>query len=43
MDTVGLYNVERAIRRYAARPNGDAWQLAPGIAKLAAEGRGFNG
>ncbi|WP_233849724.1 3-hydroxyacyl-CoA dehydrogenase NAD-binding domain-containing protein [Paraburkholderia sp. HD33-4] len=42
-DTVGLYNVERAIRRYAARPNGDAWKLAPGIAKLAAEGRGFNG
>ncbi|MEX3855646.1 3-hydroxyacyl-CoA dehydrogenase NAD-binding domain-containing protein [Paraburkholderia sp. BR10923] len=42
-DTVGLYNVERAIRRYAARPNGDAWKLAPSIAKLAAEGRGFNG
>ncbi|MGF6814456.1 3-hydroxyacyl-CoA dehydrogenase [Paraburkholderia atlantica] len=42
-DTVGLYNVERAIRRYAARPNGDAWTLAPSIAKLAAEGRGFNG
>ncbi|KXU87602.1 3-hydroxyacyl-CoA dehydrogenase [Paraburkholderia monticola] len=42
-DTVGLYNVERAIRNYAARANGDAWQLAPGIAKLAAVGRGFNG
>ncbi|MGF6538745.1 3-hydroxyacyl-CoA dehydrogenase NAD-binding domain-containing protein [Paraburkholderia youngii] len=42
-DTVGLYNVERAIRRYASRPNGDAWKLAPSIAKLAAEGRGFNG
>jgi len=42
-DTVGLYNVERAIRRYAARPNGDAWKLAASIAKLAAEGRGFNG
>jgi 3-hydroxyacyl-CoA dehydrogenase len=42
-DTVGLYNVERGIRRYAARPNGDAWQLASSIAKLAAEGRGFNG
>ncbi|APA84843.1 enoyl-CoA hydratase/isomerase family protein [Paraburkholderia sprentiae WSM5005] len=42
-DTVGLYNVERAIRRYAAQPNGDAWQLAPSIAKLAAEGRGFTG
>jgi 3-hydroxyacyl-CoA dehydrogenase len=42
-DTVGLYNVERAIRGYAARPNGDAWQLAPSIAELAAKGRGFNG
>ncbi|AXE92380.1 3-hydroxyacyl-CoA dehydrogenase NAD-binding domain-containing protein [Paraburkholderia terricola] len=42
-DTLGLYNVERAIRRYAAQPNGDAWQLAPGIARLAAEGRAFNG
>ncbi|MDN7850095.1 3-hydroxyacyl-CoA dehydrogenase NAD-binding domain-containing protein [Burkholderia seminalis] len=42
-DTVGLYNVERAIRRYAAAPNGDAWQLAPSIAELAKAGRGFNG
>jgi 3-hydroxyacyl-CoA dehydrogenase len=42
-DTVGLYNVERAIRGYAARPNGDAWQLAPSIAELAGKGRGFNG
>jgi 3-hydroxyacyl-CoA dehydrogenase len=41
-DTVGLYNVERAIRRYAAQPNGDAWQIAPGIVELAAQGRGFN-
>jgi 3-hydroxyacyl-CoA dehydrogenase len=41
-DSVGLYNVERAIRLYAAQPNGDAWQLAPGIAGLAAQGRGFN-
>jgi 3-hydroxyacyl-CoA dehydrogenase len=41
-DTVGLFNVERAIRRYAAQPNGDAWQLAPRIAELAASGRGFN-
>jgi 3-hydroxyacyl-CoA dehydrogenase len=41
-DTVGLYNVERAIRRYAARANGDAWKIAPGIAELAAKGRGFN-
>ncbi|WP_026044653.1 3-hydroxyacyl-CoA dehydrogenase NAD-binding domain-containing protein [Burkholderia stagnalis] len=42
-DTVGLYNVERAIRRYAAGANGDAWQLAPSIAELAQAGRGFNG
>ncbi|MEW9580428.1 3-hydroxyacyl-CoA dehydrogenase NAD-binding domain-containing protein [Paraburkholderia sp. DGU8] len=42
-DTVGLYNVERAIRRYATQPNGDAWELAASIGKLAAEGRGFNG
>ena len=42
-DTVGLYNVARAIRGYAARPNGGAWQLAPSIAELAEKGRGFNG
>ncbi|KAF1013082.1 MAG: 3-hydroxyacyl-CoA dehydrogenase NAD-binding domain-containing protein [Burkholderia sp.] len=42
-DTVGLYNVERAMRRYAVGANGDAWQPAPSIAKLAAAGKGFNG
>jgi 3-hydroxyacyl-CoA dehydrogenase len=42
-DTVGLCNVERAIRRYAAQPNGDAWQIAPLIVELAKDGRGFNG
>ncbi|AOI57741.1 3-hydroxyacyl-CoA dehydrogenase NAD-binding domain-containing protein [Burkholderia diffusa] len=42
-DMVGLYNVERAIRRYAAAPNGDAWQLASSIVELAKAGRGFNG
>jgi 3-hydroxyacyl-CoA dehydrogenase len=41
-DTVGLYNVEHAIRRYAAQPNGDAWQIAAGIVERAAQGRGFN-
>ncbi|ACC70217.1 3-hydroxyacyl-CoA dehydrogenase NAD-binding domain-containing protein [Paraburkholderia phymatum] len=41
-DSVGLYNVERAIRRYAAQPNGDAWQIAAGIVERAAQGRGFN-
>ncbi|KVE29465.1 3-hydroxyacyl-CoA dehydrogenase [Burkholderia singularis] len=41
-DTVGLYNVERAIRRYAQGPNGSAWQIAPSIVELANSGRGFN-
>ena len=41
-DTVGVYNVERAIRRYAAQPNGDGWQIASGIVERAAQGRGFN-
>src|ERR1700740_3837497 len=30
-DTVGLYNVRRAIRRYAAQPNGAAWHIGAGI------------
>ncbi|CAN0621558.1 3-hydroxyacyl-CoA dehydrogenase [Burkholderia multivorans] len=42
-DTVGLYNVERAILRFAAGVNGDAWRIAPSIAELAKAGRGFNG
>ncbi len=42
-DTVGLYHVERAMRRHAAGANGDAWRIAPSIAELAAAGRGFNG
>jgi len=41
-DTVGLYNVERAIRRFAAQPNGDGWQLATGLVERASQGRGFN-
>ncbi|KAF1029828.1 MAG: Fatty acid oxidation complex subunit alpha [Burkholderia plantarii] len=41
-DTVGLYNVERAMRRFAEAPNGDAWHMAPSIARLAADGKGFN-
>ncbi|SDB95820.1 3-hydroxyacyl-CoA dehydrogenase NAD-binding domain-containing protein [Paraburkholderia lycopersici] len=41
-DTVGLYNVERAIRRYAQQPNGDAWEIAPLIVDLAAKGGTFN-
>ncbi|MEM5371117.1 3-hydroxyacyl-CoA dehydrogenase NAD-binding domain-containing protein [Paraburkholderia azotifigens] len=40
-DSVGLYNVERAIRRYASQPNGDGWRIASGIVERAAQGRGF--
>jgi 3-hydroxyacyl-CoA dehydrogenase len=44
-DTLGLYNVVRRMKELAAIPNADAdfWQPAPLIAKLAAEGRTFNG
>ena len=43
-DQVGLYNVVRAMQRFAAAPGGDAkfWQPAPLLAKLAAEGKTFN-
>ncbi|GAB2918876.1 3-hydroxyacyl-CoA dehydrogenase NAD-binding domain-containing protein [Paraburkholderia jirisanensis] len=41
-DTVGLFNVERAIRRYAQARNGDAWEIAPGLVERAAQGRRFN-
>ncbi len=41
-DEVGLYNVERAMRRYAGAVNGDAWQIAPSIVELAAKGGTFN-
>jgi 3-hydroxyacyl-CoA dehydrogenase len=41
-DTVGLFNVERAIRGYAQAHNGDAWELAPGLAERAAQGQRFN-
>ncbi|WP_042295504.1 3-hydroxyacyl-CoA dehydrogenase NAD-binding domain-containing protein [Paraburkholderia bannensis] len=41
-DTVGLYNVARAIRRYAAQPNGDAWQIAASLADKADSGATFN-
>ncbi|MEX3946208.1 3-hydroxyacyl-CoA dehydrogenase NAD-binding domain-containing protein [Paraburkholderia sp. EG287B] len=41
-DTVGLYNVERAIRRYAQQRNGEAWEVAPSIVELAASGGTFN-
>ncbi|CAB3757794.1 3-hydroxyacyl-CoA dehydrogenase NAD-binding domain-containing protein [Paraburkholderia solisilvae] len=42
-DTIGLAEVERALRRYAAQsPNGDAWDIAPGLVERAAQGRRFN-
>ena len=44
-DTLGLYNVVRRMRELAAIPGADAdfWRRAPLLAKLAAEGRTFNG
>ncbi|HUP91237.1 MAG TPA: 3-hydroxyacyl-CoA dehydrogenase NAD-binding domain-containing protein [Solimonas sp.] len=42
-DTVGLYNVQRAMQRFAKLPRADAkfWEPAPLLAKLAAEGKTF--
>jgi 3-hydroxyacyl-CoA dehydrogenase len=44
-DTVGLMNVVRAMERFARNPHTDHafWQPAPLLAKLAAEGKSFNG
>ncbi len=43
-DIVGLPNVVRSLRRFAAEPGADpSWQPAPLLLRLAAEGRGFNG
>ena len=42
-DTVGLPNVVRALRRFAAEPGADAsWQPAPLLVKLAEDGKTFN-
>jgi len=43
-DTVGLYNVARSMRRFAANPHGDPafWKPAARLARLAAEGKTFN-
>ncbi len=40
-DTVGLYNVVQAMRRFAKNPHDDAqfWQPAPLLTRLLAEGR----
>jgi 3-hydroxyacyl-CoA dehydrogenase len=42
-DAVGLTNVVRAMRRFAANPHGDPafWEPAPLLARLAAEGKSF--
>jgi len=44
-DMTGLLNVVRSMQRFAANPHADAafWQPAPLLAKLAAEGKTFNG
>ncbi len=43
-DTVGLFNVMRAMQRFALNPldDGAFWQPAPLLAKLVAEGKSFN-
>jgi 3-hydroxyacyl-CoA dehydrogenase len=43
-DTVGLFNVIRAMHRFAATGRGDPafWQPAPLLARLGAEGKTFN-
>ncbi len=44
-DMTGLYNVVNRMADFAANPHGDAafWTPAPRLARLAAEGREFNG
>ncbi len=44
-DMMGLYNVVDRMKQFAANPHGDPafWTPAPLLAKLAAEGRSFNG
>ena len=44
-DMMGLYNVVDRMKRFAANPHGDPafWTPAPLLAKLAAEGKSFNG
>ncbi|HYF17296.1 MAG TPA: 3-hydroxyacyl-CoA dehydrogenase NAD-binding domain-containing protein [Ramlibacter sp.] len=44
-DSVGLFNVAQAMKRFQQNPRDDAqfWEPAPLIRKLVAEGKGFNG
>jgi len=41
-DTVGLVNVLGSIEKFAKDRHGEAWKPAPLLARLAAEGKGFN-
>jgi len=41
-DTVGLANVLGSIEKFAKGRHGEAWKPAPLLARLAAEGKGFN-
>ncbi len=41
-DHVGLFNVVRAMRRYANGYQGHAWEIAPRLARLAESGQRFN-
>ncbi len=43
-DTVGLYNILRAMKRFAVNPHADPgfWQPAPLLVRLASEGKTFN-
>jgi len=43
-DTVGLYNVVQAMKRFAQNPDDDPafWQPAPLLARLVAEGKSFS-
>ena len=41
-DTVGLVNVLGSIEKFAKGRHSEAWKPAPLLAKLAAEGKGFN-
>ncbi|MDE2608826.1 MAG: 3-hydroxyacyl-CoA dehydrogenase, partial [Burkholderiales bacterium] len=42
-DTVGLYNVLRAVRRFARMPHGVVWEPAPLLVKLAQADKTFTG
>jgi 3-hydroxyacyl-CoA dehydrogenase len=41
-DTVGLVNVERAMRKYRGQTGDGFWEPAPLLSRLAAEGKTFN-